>query len=283
MSFKISILSGSISGIVVYSETHTGKTTNSFGLVELEIGKGSLVSGSFASIGWSGNTIFVKVEMDPAGGIAYQTIGTSQLLSVPYALQAKTVETVFTDATLAGSGSTTSPLKIARQSATTGQVLKYNGSTWSPADDKAEGLKLPYLDSTTVPDKATVFRISCIGNTWSSAFTGVSKSANGTGVVGEGPFGVFGNSTVAGGTGVRGTNASTTGSGFGLAGIATSPQNGGVWAMGVYMASRQLPNHLPDMVFMAAHHLLQVPLMVFMARSALHQDFQDTLKGRNSM
>jgi len=232
VSFKISILSGSVSGIVVYSETHAGKTTNAFGLIDLEIGKGTVVSGTFTSIGWGNNTFYVKVEMDPAGGIAYQTMGTSPLLSVPYALQAKTVESVSTDATLTGNGSSTSPLKIARQSATTGQVLKYNGSAWSPADDKAEGLKLPYKDSTTVPDKATVFRIACIGNTWSSAITGVSKSANGTGVVGEGAFGVVGYATATGGTGVRGVNASTTGPGWGLSGVVNSSDGGGVWGSG---------------------------------------------------
>jgi hypothetical protein len=232
VSFKISILSGSISGIVVYSETQTGKSTNAFGLVELEIGKGTVVSGTFSSIGWGNNTFFVKVEMDPSGGIAYQTMGTSQLLSVPYALLAKTVESVTTDATLTGSGTTTSPLKIARQSATTGQVLKYNGTTWSPADNKAEGLTLPYKDSTTVADKETVFKLTCIGNTWSSAITGVSKSANGTGVVGEGAFGVMGYATAAGGTGIRGVNASTTGPGWGLAGVVNSSDGGGVWGSG---------------------------------------------------
>jgi hypothetical protein len=232
VSFRISILSGSISGIVVYSETHPAKTTNAFGLVELEIGKGTVVSGGFASIGWGNNTFFVKVEMDPAGGIAYQTMGTSQLLSVPYALQAKSVESITTDVTLAGSGSVSSPLKIAPQSATSGQVLKYTGATWSPANDISRGLILPYKDSISVPDKATVLRISCIGNTWSSAITGISKSDNGTGVIGEGAFGVFGNSTVAGGTGVRGSNASATGSGYGLSGVASSPQSGGVWAVG---------------------------------------------------
>jgi hypothetical protein len=232
VSFKISILSGSVSGIVVYSETHPGKTTNTFGLVELEIGKGTVVSGTFASISWGGNAFFVKVEMDPTGGIAYQTMGTSQLLSVPYALQAKTVESVSTDATLSGSGSISSPLKIAPQSATSGQVLKYNGSTWSPANDKADGLELPYKDSTSVPDKATVFRLTCIGNTYSSAITGISKSTNGTGVVGEGAFGVVGYATEAGGTGVRGVNASTTGPGWGLSGVVNSSDGGGIWGSG---------------------------------------------------
>ncbi len=48
--------------------------------------------------------------------------------------------TVTTDATLAGAGTVGSPLKIAPQSAGTGQVLKYNGSTWLPAADDNSGM-----------------------------------------------------------------------------------------------------------------------------------------------
>lgn len=135
VSFRISILNGSITGSTVYSETHTGKTTNTFGLVDLEIGKGTPVVGSFTAISWGNSSYFVKVEMDPNNGTTWQTTGTSQLLSVPYSLHAKTVESVTTDATLAGNGST-SPLKIASQSASVGQVLKWDGTTWKPAGDE---------------------------------------------------------------------------------------------------------------------------------------------------
>ena len=92
VSFRIGILSGSATGTAVYTETHTGKTTNAFGLVDLEIGKGTPVTGTFAGISWGTNDYFLKVEMDPNGGSAYQSMGTSQLLSVPYALYARDVE-----------------------------------------------------------------------------------------------------------------------------------------------------------------------------------------------
>ncbi|MDO9254617.1 MAG: hypothetical protein Q7U54_03820, partial [Bacteroidales bacterium] len=91
VSFRISFLQGSISGSTVYSETHS-RTTNAFGLVDLEIGLGTPVSGNFTGINWGSDTFFVKVEMDPNGGSAYQVMGTSQLLSVPYALYAKEVQ-----------------------------------------------------------------------------------------------------------------------------------------------------------------------------------------------
>jgi hypothetical protein len=86
VSFLISILQGSASGTAVYVETHTSMT-NDYGLVNLEIGNGTVVSGSFSAIDWGGDSHYLKVEMDPAGGTLYQAMGTSQLLSVPYALQ----------------------------------------------------------------------------------------------------------------------------------------------------------------------------------------------------
>jgi hypothetical protein len=232
VSFKISILSGSAAGTAVYSETHSGKSTNSFGLVDLEIGKGTPASGNFTSIPWYTGTYFVKVELDPAGGSVYQPLGTSQLLSVPYALQAKAVEQISTDATLTGAGNPASPLKIASQSAASGQILRYNGLTWTPSENKAGGLILPYADSATVGAIQTVMKITCYGDTWSSAFTGKSKSTNGTGVIGEGAFGVVGTASVPGGTGVRGVNPSTTGSGWGLSGVAGSMDGGGIWGSG---------------------------------------------------
>jgi hypothetical protein len=81
----MSILQGSISGPSVYTETFSA-ITNQFGLVTLNIGTGTVVSGTFSSISWGTNTFFMKTEMDPLGGSAYQAMGTSQLLSVPYAL-----------------------------------------------------------------------------------------------------------------------------------------------------------------------------------------------------
>ena len=84
VGIKISILQGSASGTVVYAEEHT-KTTNEQGLVNLMIGDGSVLSGTFSNIDWSSGPYFVKVGLDETGGTSYSTMGTSQLLSVPYA------------------------------------------------------------------------------------------------------------------------------------------------------------------------------------------------------
>ncbi len=91
VSFRISILLNSESGTVVYSEKHIA-TTNSFGLVNLKIGKGTVQSGIFSPGGWGLAPHFVKVEIDTSGGNSFVLMGTSQLLTVPYAFHAQTVE-----------------------------------------------------------------------------------------------------------------------------------------------------------------------------------------------
>ena len=88
---KISILQGTITGSAAYVEEHT-TSTNSNGLVSLSIGGGTLISGNFSTINWANGPYFVKMEADPAGGTNYTISGTTQLLSVPYALHAKTAD-----------------------------------------------------------------------------------------------------------------------------------------------------------------------------------------------
>jgi hypothetical protein len=60
----------------------------------LEIGGGTIVTGTFAGIDWSAGMYFIKTETDPTGGTSYSITGTSQLLSVPYALYAKTASSI---------------------------------------------------------------------------------------------------------------------------------------------------------------------------------------------
>jgi hypothetical protein len=91
VSFWISILQGSATGATVFSEIHSA-TTNEFGLVNLEIGRGTNMSGSLDLINWGSDVYFLKIDMDPNGGVAFVNMGITQLLSVPYAMHAKTVE-----------------------------------------------------------------------------------------------------------------------------------------------------------------------------------------------
>ncbi len=85
VGMRISILQTSASGTAVYVETQT-PTTNANGLASIEIGGGTVVSGNFTTIDWANGPYFLKTETDPAGGTNYTITGTSQFLSVPYAL-----------------------------------------------------------------------------------------------------------------------------------------------------------------------------------------------------
>jgi hypothetical protein len=89
IGIRISILTGGENGTAIYSETHA-PVSNANGLVSLKIGNGTVQRGTFASIDWSIGGYFVKTEIDPAGGADYSVTSTTQLLSVPFALYAKT-------------------------------------------------------------------------------------------------------------------------------------------------------------------------------------------------
>ena len=88
VGMQIEILQGGISGTPVYTESFT-PTTNTYGLVNLEIGTGT-TSDDFTIIDWANDTYFIRTSIDVTGGSSYSVMGTSQLMSVPYALYAKT-------------------------------------------------------------------------------------------------------------------------------------------------------------------------------------------------
>ena len=93
VGMKISVLQGSADGTAVYTETQSAET-NANGLVSIEIGTG-LSSDDFSAIDWSNGPYFIKTETDPDGGTSYSITGTSQLLSVPYALYSDKAGNVF--------------------------------------------------------------------------------------------------------------------------------------------------------------------------------------------
>mgnify|MGYP001034798345 CR=1 FL=1 len=92
VSFRFSIIEGA--SVPVYIETHL-LTTNEFGLVNLQIGRGAVSQGIFVDISWTVGSYFIEVEMDAAGGSNYKVLSTSEILSVPYAQFAGNV--IYTD------------------------------------------------------------------------------------------------------------------------------------------------------------------------------------------
>jgi hypothetical protein len=133
VGMKISILQGSPVGTPVYVETQT-PTTNINGLASIQIGTGTIVTGTFAGINWSAGPYYVKTETDPLGGISYTITGTSQLMSVPYALLAAKANIP--------------------DGATNGDMLYWNGTAWVilPIDAVGKVLK---IDPSGIPTWVT--------------------------------------------------------------------------------------------------------------------------------
>ena len=88
VGLRIKILQGSASGSSVYEETYS-PTTNAYGLVNLQLGTGTVQSGTFSSIDWGNGPYFVETAADVSGGTCYVTLSTTQFMSVPDALYAK--------------------------------------------------------------------------------------------------------------------------------------------------------------------------------------------------
>ena len=114
---RISILQGSSSGSLVYSETQNLRT-NSNGLLTAEIGGAP----GFSSIDWANGPYYIKTETDPTGGTFYTITGTTQLMSVPYALHAITAES------LTGGNQEVDPVFAASPA---GGITAKNISDWS--------------------------------------------------------------------------------------------------------------------------------------------------------
>jgi len=93
IGIRLSILKTSSSGTISYSETHN-ISTNQFGMINLFVGNGTPISGSFANINWGSDNYFMKVDIDINGGNNYQFMGTTQLMSVPYSLHSRTADNI---------------------------------------------------------------------------------------------------------------------------------------------------------------------------------------------
>lgn len=127
VGIRLSVLDNSATGTVLYTETHT-KTTNAQGLFNLVIGQGTPTTGTFSTINWGTNLKFLKVEMDAAGGTNYVLVGTTQLLSVPYAMVAGSVSNSSKSISFNGNSGNGKGAVYS-----TSEARGFNGTTWSSA------------------------------------------------------------------------------------------------------------------------------------------------------
>lgn len=160
--FRINIHRSSASGTIVYAETHY-LTTNSFGLANMEIGDGVVVTGNFANIDWASYSHYIQTELDATGGFSFVNMGTSQLLSVPYALNAKSV-----------SGMEISDLTdVSTLTPSTDQVLKWNSTEWIPSS-----LNIGDLDNVSSLTPSTNQVLKWNGTQWLPATDQVGTSSS---------------------------------------------------------------------------------------------------------
>ena len=126
--------------VTSYAETHT-PTTNENGLVSIEIGTGKVVTGVFADLDWAAKAYYLKTEIDPGGRTSYSITSDTQILSVPYALHAKTSSEIPDNSVSSAkiADGAVSAAKLGQSGATTDQVWKWNGTQWAPASDNTGG------------------------------------------------------------------------------------------------------------------------------------------------
>lgn len=225
IGLRLTIHDGSAGGAVVYQETQA-PTTNAFGLYNVLIGTGTVVSGTFSSINWGTGTKYMEVEIDPAGGTAYASAGTAQLVSVPYSIYANTAANGI-------SGGTTNYVSKFTSATALGNSQIFDNGT-------ALGL------FTATPTTMAKVHVSGAGTYGSLPYyqaglvaDGGGTSANVSGVYGEGGWrGVFGrNPGTASGSeaiGVAGKveGSTYTGTGYGVKG--ENAGTGGTANYGVY-------------------------------------------------
>ncbi len=163
-------------GTIVYQETQS-KTTSSSGLVNTVVGNGTVVTGAYPTLAkLSSAVLFFQVEVDPAGGANFIDMGTVQLMSVPFANYANgsgVANTVSSSATL-------SPSQLTVGGATTGQILKWNGSNWTPAADSTRDDWGSQSAQTDVTLKGNGTSASKLGLAQNGATSGQVIKWNGT-------------------------------------------------------------------------------------------------------
>jgi hypothetical protein len=129
---RLSILKTTSTGTAVYVETHS-KTSSMNGLLSLEVGTGTVTTGSFEVIDWSQGPYFLKTEMDVVGGTNYTIAGVTEFVSVPYALNSKNADNA-------------NSVKTVANGANLGDMNYWNGTTWVPFNKGKQGQFLIFCD-----------------------------------------------------------------------------------------------------------------------------------------
>ena len=196
---RLSILQTTSTGTAVYVETHT-KTTNINGLLTLEVGTGTVTSGTFATIDWAQGPYFLKTEMDVIGGSNYTITGVTEFVSVPYAKMSENSKV--SDAT-----------KTLTNGTNNGDMCFWNGTTWVPLNAGTEGQTLTFCGGKptwTIGGvcPGTISALNCSSATNNGTLTATTNTSSVTSVISyTGGNGGPHNGQVVTSTGVTGLTA----------------------------------------------------------------------------
>lgn len=109
IGLQFSIHDATLSGTIVYQEAQS-VTTNALGLFTCNLGEGTPIVGTLSAVTWGSGLKFLQVEMDATGGTTYTDMGTTQLMSVPYALHAGSSDNTWSTAGNSGTNNITNAL-----------------------------------------------------------------------------------------------------------------------------------------------------------------------------
>jgi len=199
IALRLSILTGSPTGSVVYSETRN-VITNAFGLFTVAVGSPGAINttGTVAGVNWAqSGTKYLQVEIDPDGGSSFVNVGSTQMLSTPFTFYSNVSGDLI--------------LPFTKTQSETGHLFRVT-NTGSSSNSSA-------IEGTTSSNAANVFGIKGMvsGTSPGAASIGVfgqnnGNGSNGIGVMGQhngNGWGVYG--TAQGGAGVYGNSSTGTG------------------------------------------------------------------------
>jgi len=149
IGIQINIIKSSTTGVSQYMENHF-VNTDDFGLFNLIVGAGAVQSGSMSSIDWGSDDFYLRVGMDANGGTNFLTMGTTQLMSVPYALHAATADSII-------GGVNTSGIVISSVSNSGDTLFLSNGQVFVSGGSSTSGnITLPTLTTSIDTTTSTI-------------------------------------------------------------------------------------------------------------------------------
>ena len=171
---RLSVLKTTSTGTAVYAETHS-KTSNANGLLTLEVGSGSVATGTFSTIDWSQGPYFLKTEMDVNGGANYTILGVTEFVSVPYAMNSKNADNA-------------NSVKTLSNGSNIGDMNYWNGTTWVPLNKGTQGQTLTFCDDKPVWTvggvcPGTITSLNCSSATNNGTLTATTVASGVTNII----------------------------------------------------------------------------------------------------